>query len=95
MAVKQPVKEGVQEVAVSHILTCLHREHRNGRRVFPLVEIAEATALDPTTVEEVMRELESTGPYDVVPLKHGETRWRVEGCVYDLDGWHSDSWNLD
>lgn len=95
MAINQSLSAGVQEVAISRLLTYLHREHRDGRRIFPLVEIAEATAIDSTTVEEVMYELESTSPYDVIPLDAGKTRWRVEGCVYDLDGWRSDSWNLD
>lgn len=42
-----------------------------------------------------MRELESTGPYDVFQLEQGEIRWRVEGCVYDLDNWANEDLNLD
>lgn len=42
-----------------------------------------------------MQTLEDTGPYDVEPLGFREIRWRVDGCVYDLDGWQSDVWNVE
>lgn len=94
MAVKHPVRRGVQEIAISRVLEHLHRKHRDGRRIFPLTELSVATAIDVNTTEDVMRVLETTGPYDVIPLKYGETRWRVEGCVYDLDGWQNADWNM-
>lgn len=93
MAVNSSVQRGVPQVAMSRVLEHLHRKHRDGRRIFPLTELSEATAIDMNTAEEVMRELETTGPYDVIPLTYGETRWRVEGCVYDLDGWQNTDWN--
>lgn len=94
MAIHQSVRRSIEEAAIGRVLEHLHNQHRDGRRVFPLMEIAEATAIDPSTANEVMRTLEDIGPYDVEPLAHGEIRWRVEGCVYDLDGWHSDDWNV-
>lgn len=95
MAVKQPVHQGIEQVAIGRVLEWIHRQHRDGRRIFTLVEISQETAIDLNTAEEVMETLEGTGPYDVIPLEYGETRWRVEGCVYDLDGWKSTSWNVD
>lgn len=93
MAVNHSVRRGVQHVAISRVLEHLHREHRDGRRIFPLTELSEATAIDLNTADDVMRELENTGPYDVIPLEYGETRWRVEGYVYDLNGWQNTDWN--
>lgn len=95
MATSQPVRRGIEEAAIGRVLEHLHKQHRDGRRIFCLLEVSEATAIDPPTVEDVMRTLEETGPYDVEPLGYGEIRWRVEGCVYDLDGWQSDVWNLE
>lgn len=95
MAIKRQSGRGiVHRCAVSRVLEFLHQTHRNGRRIYPLTEISEATSIDLTTAESVMRELEDTGPYDVIPLDTGEVRWRVEGCVYDLGGWDDTSWNL-
>lgn len=95
MAIKHQSGQGIEHrSAVSQVLDFLHQTHRNGRRIYPLTEISEATSIDLTTAEAVMRELEDIGPYDVIPLETGEVRWRVEGCVYDLDGWDGTSWNL-
>ena len=95
MAISRPVQRGIEEVAIGRVLEFLHQQHRNGRRVFTLFELSEATAIDPPTVEDVMRLLEDTGPYEVEPIEFGEIRWRVEGNVYDLDGWQSDVWNVE
>ena len=95
MAIHQPVRRGIEEAAIGRVLEIIHQQHRNGRRIFTLLELAEATAIDPPTVEDVMQTLEDTGPYDVEPLGFGEIRWCVEGCVYNLDGWQSDVWNAD
>jgi len=66
-----------------------------GGRIFTLVEISHETAIDPNTVEACMKTLEETGSYDVIPLEFGETLWRIEGCVYDLDGWEPTCWNVE
>lgn len=95
MASQTPVRRGIEQAAVSRVLDYLHRERQKGLAIVPLVELAEATAIDPTTAEAVMRRLEGTGPFDVEPLEHGEIRWRIEGCVYDIDGWDCTTWNLD
>lgn len=95
MATKQPVQSGIREVAISRVLDHIHRQHRNGRRVFRLRELANDTRLDPTTTAEVMRELEGTGPFDVKLLEGEELRWRIDGCVYELNGWKNQNWNLD
>lgn len=95
MAIQQSTRRGIEEAAIGRVLEYIHPQHRNGRPIFTLMELSEATAIDPPTVEDVMRTLEDTGPYDVKSLGFGEIRWRVEGCVYSIDGWQSDSWNLE
>lgn len=80
MATQQSVRRGIEQTATSRVLEHLHREYRNGSRVFPLMELSEATAIDPGTVESVMGQLEETGPFDVQLLDHGEIRWRIEDC---------------
>lgn len=95
MATRRPTRRGIEQAAIGRVLEYLHRQRGIGRLVFPLTEIAEETALDPNTTEAAMRKLERTGPYDVHRLSGGEIRWRVEGCVYDLDGWEADVWNAD
>ena len=95
MASQTPVRRGIEHAAISRVLDYLHRERKKGFVIVPLVELSEATWIDPTTAESVMRRLERTGPFDVEPLEHGEIRWRVEGCVYDIDGWDCTDWNLD
>ncbi|QLD90386.1 hypothetical protein HWV07_15620 [Natronomonas salina] len=95
MATRRPVQRGIEQAAISRVLEYLHREHEKGLVIIPLVELSEATAIDPETAEAVMRRLEQTGPFDVEPIEYGEIRWRVEGCVYDIDGWDCTDWNLD
>jgi hypothetical protein len=95
MDIIQPVRRSIEEQAISRVLEYLHWTRRDGRRIFPLTELSEATAIDPETVEAVMRELETTGPFDVTELAHGEIRWRVDGCVYDIDEWDCTAWILD
>lgn len=67
-----------------------------GVHSFTLAALAEATAIDPTTVEQVMTRLEAGGPFTVerVQPEVGEIRWHVRGSAYDLDGWDSDVWNV-
>lgn len=95
MATQQPVRRGIEAAAISRVLEYLHREHERGLTIVPLVELSEATSIDPETAEAAMRRLERTGPFDVEPLEHGEIRWRIEGCVYDVDGWDCTDWNLE
>lgn len=95
MASQTPVRRGIEQAAISRVLDYLHREREKGLAIVPLVELSEATAIDPTTAESVMRRLERTGPFDVEPLEYGEIRWRVEGSAYDLDGWDCTAWNLE
>jgi predicted transcriptional regulator of viral defense system len=95
MAVKQAVDRSIEQVPIGRLLEWIHQHHREGRRIFTLVEISHETAIDPNTVEAFMSTLEETGSYDVIHQEFGETRWRVEGCVYDLDGWESTCWNVD
>lgn len=80
---------------MSRVLEYLHREHEKGLVIIPLVDLSEATAIDPETAESVMRRLEQTGPFDVEPIEYGEIRWQVEGCGYDIDGWDCTDWNVD
>lgn len=94
MATRQSVRRGIEEAAIGRVLEHLYRERRAGRLLFPLTELCEATALDPNTANSAMRTLEDTGPFDVSRLSGSEIRWRVQGCVYDLDGWESDVWNV-
>ena len=95
MATERPVHVGIEQAAISRVLEYLHREHEKGLAIIPLVELSEATSIDPETAEAVMRRLEQTGPYNVEPIEYGEIRWRVEGSVYDIDGWNCTDWNLD
>lgn len=94
MATQGRVRRGIEEAAISRVLDYLHRERRKGLAIVPLVELSEATSIDPETAESVMRRLEQVGPFDVEPLEYGEIRWRVEGCVYDVDDWDCTAWNL-
>lgn len=95
MATQRRVRRGIEQAAISRVLDYLHRERKKGFVIVPLVELSEATSIDPETAESVMRRLERTGPFDVEALNHGEIRWRVEGCVYDIDDWDCTAWNLD
>lgn len=78
---------------VLRVLEFVHQQHRDGRRIFTLLEVSEATAINPPRVDDVTRTLGNIGPYDVEPIEFDEIGWRVEGCVYDLDGWQFDDWN--
>lgn len=84
MAIPRPARRGIEEAAIGRVLEFIHQQHRNGRRIFTLLEVSGATTIDPLTAEDVMRTLEETGPSTIEPLGYGEIRWRVEGCVYDL-----------
>lgn len=86
----------LDDQAVACVLDHLHASRSNGRFLFLLAELTEDTALDPNTVESVMRLLERTGPFDVEAVEngYGETRWTVHGSAYDLNGWTSDAWNV-
>lgn len=95
MASQTPVRRGIETAAISRVLEYLHQRHQKGLAIVPLVELSEATSIDPNTAESVMHRLEETGPFDIEPLEYGEIRWRIEGCVYDIDGWDNTDWNLD
>lgn len=95
MATSQPIRRGIEEAAIGRVLEFIHQQHRNGRRIFTLLDVSEATTIDPPTVEDAIRTLEETGPHDVEPIGFGEIRWHVEGCVYDLDGWQPSVWNCE
>lgn len=95
MATQNHIRRGIEQAAISRVLDYLHRELGKGLTIIPLVELSETTSIDPETAESVMRRLERTGPFDVEPLEHGEIRWRIEGCVYDIDDWDNTDWNLD
>lgn len=95
MASQRPVRRGIEQAAISRVLDYLHHEHQKGLAIVPLAELSEATSIDPETAESVMNRLKETGPFEVVPLESGEIRWRIEGCVYDIDGWDNTDWNLD
>lgn len=96
MAATDSVGDHIQRLALQRILDYLHTEHGQGRRFYPLTEIAEATGLDPTTAAQAMEQLEDGGPYTVEPVEatYGETQWHVWGSPYKLDGWTSDVWNV-
>lgn len=89
------LERDVKTLAIGRVLDYLHRSHKQGRTTFPLSELADATALDPITAEQVMQFLESTGPFTVTVAEtdYGELRWNVRGSPYELDGWKSDVWN--
>lgn len=95
MASQKPVRRGIEKAAFSRVLEYLHQRHQKGLTIVPLIELSETTSIDPNTAESVMICLEETGAFDVVPLEYGEIRWRIEGCVYDIDGWENTDWNLD
>ena len=95
MATREPIHQSIEQAAISRVLDHLHREREKGIAIIPLVELSEATAIDPATAEAVMRRLEQTGPFDVEPIEYGEISWRVEGCVYDVGGWDYTDWDLD
>lgn len=94
MATQNLIRRGIEQAAISRVLEYLHSERKKGLVIVPLVELSEATSIDPATAESVMRRLERVGPFDVEPLEYGETRWRVEGSVYDVDDWDCTAWNL-
>lgn len=95
MATQNPVRRGIEQAAFSRVIDYLHQERKKGRPIVPLIELSEATSIDPGTAETVMRRPEKTGPFDVEPLEYGEIRWRIEGSVYHIDSWECTSWNLD
>jgi DNA-binding MarR family transcriptional regulator len=86
---RSAIERRIETLAVDRVLEFLHRSKKDGRLVYPLAEISEATALSPTTVESVLTLLEEEGPYTVRRQGEGsgEIRWLVRGSAYDLDGW--------
>lgn len=96
MATTAELERTIEDLAIERVLEYLYMTKKNGRLVYPLVEIARETALDPATAESVMALLEETGPYTVSRQggHSGETRWLVRGSVYDVDEWDSEAWNL-
>ncbi len=90
----RPVGRGIEKLAIGRVLDHLHQERSRGRGTFPLSEIAEATAMNPSTVAAVMRFLEDTGPFYVERAPISEIAWNVRGSPYELDGWESDAWNV-
>lgn len=57
MSQRGPVSRGIAKAARDRVERYLRRKIRHGERVVSLSELAEETAIDPTTVEAVMDEL--------------------------------------
>ena len=95
MASQTPVGRGIEQAAISGVRDYLQQKRKKGLAIVPLVELSEATSIDPNTAESVMEHPEGTGPFDIEPLEYGEIRWRIEGSAYDIDGWDNTDWNLD
>lgn len=76
-----------EERATDLVVRYLADTKDEGRLVYPLVEIAEETALDPTTAEAVMTRLQGEGPFTVRRQggHSGETRWLVRGSAFDVE----------
>lgn len=75
------------EYATDEIVQYLTKTKKEGRLVYPLVELAEETALDPRTTEVVMTRLGSEEPFMVRRRggRSGETRWLFRGSASDVD----------
>lgn len=84
-----PIEQALryEEYATDEIIQCLTKTKKEGRLVYPLVELAEETPLDPGMTEAVMTRLEGEGPFMVRRQggRSGETRWLFRGSTYDVD----------
>lgn len=81
MGETQRLHRRLEDRAIECVLDQLHEEWRNGRFLFPLADLSEETALNPNTVEAVMRLLERTGPFDVEPVENGYGETRSDTAV--------------
>lgn len=82
MATTSPIGRSIQQAAVDRLRQFL--ETHDDQNVFTLVEVAEATAMDPNTVESAMdllahSEAHSVPEYTVTRQDHdyGEHQWTV------------------
>jgi hypothetical protein len=76
-----------EERATDCIVEHLSETKDEGRLVFSIVDVAEATSLSPSTVEAVMSTLEREGPFDVrrQGIRDEPPRWVVLGAGPDRD----------
>lgn len=96
MGATPTVGDSIERLALQRLLDHIHAERRRGLSAFPLSELAEATDLDPTTVEAAMTQLETGGPYrvDRMEPEYGERCWHVRGSADELGNWSADAWTV-
>lgn len=78
-AADRPVARAVERAAIDRVEQYLARATADGRVVFPLVELAAETALDPETVAAAMARLGRRDRFEVSrqAAEYGEHRWLV------------------
>jgi Zn finger protein HypA/HybF involved in hydrogenase expression len=82
MATTSPVGRSIQQAAIDRLRR--HLTRHDDQRVFTLVEVAEATAMDPNTVESAMDLLAAADGTEGTDLhvarqnsEYGELQWTV------------------
>jgi DNA-binding MarR family transcriptional regulator len=77
MRSRSEIETAIGNLARTRVLEYIRVQRRGGRSVVTLVDIAEETALDPETVEAVMRQLERSADVPVRRATADQIRWHI------------------
>jgi hypothetical protein len=77
MRSRSEFETAISNLARTRVVEYIRGQRRGGRSVVTLVDVSEETALDPETVEVVMRQLERSADAPVRRATADQIRWHI------------------
>jgi hypothetical protein len=77
MRSRSEFETAISNLARTRVVEYIRGQRRGGRSVVTLVDVSEETALDPETVEVVMRQLERSADAPVRRATTDQIRWHI------------------